>query len=516
MAGDVAPDDVQRAPLLTWVLSKTGFRESPFVYEGGNSSLVCEWRNHATRRRHHGCRGRTTRHPEPCFPAGDHPVRQRRDRFPDGAASDWRPELSGERARLQRQLAELDRAGSCAHPIRIAAVHEGAADKDRVLLVSCKDRRSSVCPACSYTYKGDAWQVVATGMRGGKGVTSDVGIRPRVFLTLTAPSFGPVHTCGPRGAPSRPCRRSHQTRCRHGVSAECRAHHDVDDPLLGQPICAACFDYVGAVLWNATVLALWRRTANRLARALGRRCDNGRDDIRLSYVKPAEFQRRGLVHLHVVFRVDGGDGPDASPPAWVAPEMVIDDLEGVVPHVSTTVTTPTGPSTIGWGAQMVATPIAGTSEDDNDRHLAVAAYVAKYATKTADAAGSLDRRIKAWADIALLDANDHQKRLVATAWRLNGVAGLEKLGLRRCANTFGYRGHVVTKSRMYSTTFSALRGARAEFQRTHGAAALVGDDVHFGYAGRGYDDPATGFLAYHLTRLATMPGSAPTDKDGAS
>ena len=31
-------------------------------------------------------------------------------------------------------------------------------------------------------------------MRGGKGVPESVAERPLVFLTLTAPSFGPVHS----------------------------------------------------------------------------------------------------------------------------------------------------------------------------------------------------------------------------------------------------------------------------------------------------------------------------------
>ena len=421
--------------------------------------------------------------------------------------------MSGTRERLRRQLSELDRAGSCAHPIRIAAVREGSPEQDRLLLVSCKDRRASVCPACSHTYKGDAWQVVATGMQGGKGVTPEVGAHPRVFLTLTAPSFGPVHSRDPRATTSRPCHRGRRDRCRHGLPSDCPVHHREDDPLLGQPICVACFDYVGAVLWNANVSALWQRTAKRLERVLERRGEIGDAGLRLSYVKAAEFQRRGLVHLHVVLRIDGDDGPEECPLPWVTPDVVIDELGAIVPQVSTSVATPSGPALIGWGAQMAVTAIEATSEDD-DRHLAIAAYVAKYATKTADATGALAHRIKKAADIDRLDLTDHQRRLVATAWKLSSVPGLEELGLRRCAHAFGFRGHVVTKSRMYSTTFTALREARAEFQRTHGATALEGDDLHFGYAGRGYDDPATGLLAYHLARIATMPGGPPTDTKG--
>jgi hypothetical protein len=139
--------------------------------------------------------------------------------------------------------------------------------------------------------------------------------------------------------------------------------------------------------------------------------------------------------------------------------------------------------------------------------MAVAAYVAKYATKTADSAGVLARRVRTASEIGQLSITHHQRRLVETAWRLAAHPGLSELGLRRCAHAFGYRGHVVTKSRQYSTTFSALRSARAEYRRNTGTD--LSDEevpVRFGYAGRGYDDPDTGLLAFHLARLATQPG----------
>jgi len=37
-------------------------------------------------------------------------------------------------------------------------------------------------------------QLVAAGIRGGKGVDPDVTEHPQLFVTLTAPSFGAVHT----------------------------------------------------------------------------------------------------------------------------------------------------------------------------------------------------------------------------------------------------------------------------------------------------------------------------------
>ena len=244
--------------------------------------------------------------------------------------------------------------------------------------------------------------------------------------------------------------------------------------------------------------------------------DVGSDGLRLSYVKAAEFQRRGLVHLHVVLRADGNEGPQAPPPPWLSTGALIAALGQVVPEVTTSVPGLAGspPSQIHWGDQIVATELlAGTA--DNDAHLAVAAYVAKYATKTADSTGALAYRIRRYSEIARLPVNEHQRRLVETAWTLGGRSELADLRLRRCAHAFGYRGHMVTKSSRYSTTFSALRAVRADYQRAQGEPVTNPDEVvHYGFAGRGYDEPGLGMLAFHLASLATTPGEEPVEKVG--
>ena len=65
---------------------------------------------------------------------------------------------------------------------------------DGVLYVPCGDRRASVCPPCAETYRADTYQLIRAGLAGGKGVPPSVASHPAVFATLTAPSFGPVHT----------------------------------------------------------------------------------------------------------------------------------------------------------------------------------------------------------------------------------------------------------------------------------------------------------------------------------
>ena len=65
-------------------------------------------------------------------------------------------------------------------------------------------------------------------------------------------------------------------------------------------------------------------------------------------------------------------------------------------------------------------------------------------------------------DVERLRVRPHVRRFVECAWRLGGYRHLQPLRLRRWAHSLGFRGHCFTKSRRYSTTFTALRQARHE------------------------------------------------------
>ena len=75
--------------------------------------------------------------------------------------------------------------GACGRP---------TTEPDGVLRKACGNRREAVCPPCAERYRQDAYHLIAAGPRGGKGVPDTVAEHPAVFVTLTAPSFGPVHT----------------------------------------------------------------------------------------------------------------------------------------------------------------------------------------------------------------------------------------------------------------------------------------------------------------------------------
>jgi uncharacterized Zn-finger protein len=265
----------------------------------------------------------------------------------------------GDRVRegkLEAWLYRLGRVGDCRRPVRLFGhtrrmtaagprVFGSRLEPDGVLLKACGDRREAACPGCAHTYRGDAWQLIAAGLRGGKGVPDSAASHPRVFATLTAPSFGPVH--GQRPGPDGTPRVCHPTGpdgvCEHGRPCRCPLVHAVDDPVLGAPLCLDCTDLVGQVLWNNAASELWRRVPIylrlELAGRLGLTEAELKQRVRVAFVKVAEFQARGTVHLHAILRADGVPGPDQDPadlippPAELTAEVLADAVRAAVTRV---------------------------------------------------------------------------------------------------------------------------------------------------------------------------------------
>ena len=236
-------------------------------------------------------------------------------------------------ARWERQLATT---GNCANPVRLrgridaidratgekATIYDTASEPGGVLRIPCGNRREDICPPCSDVYKGDARQIIRAGLTGGKGIPESVATHPCVFATLTAPGVGPVHTIRTsrrgRRLACRPRRDAHQRRCPHGRDLSCARHHREDDPRLGTPMCPDCYDYTGHVLFNALAPELWRRFTiylpRQLARLAGITQRQLRREVRVRFVKVAEYQHRGIIHYHTVIRLDTpGDSHQPSP-----------------------------------------------------------------------------------------------------------------------------------------------------------------------------------------------------------
>jgi hypothetical protein len=384
-------------------------------------------------------------------------------------------------------------AGYCAHPIRLAGrveqadrqtgelrtVYDSGREPDGVLLKGCGNRRASVCPSCSATYQADSFQLLAAGLRGGKGVPDSVAEHPRLFVTFTAPSFGKVHSRKAQGRLVLPCHPHRQgATCPHGNRDGCWQRHEQEDPRLGEPLCPGCYDSEAQVLWNALAPELWRYTTTYLDRALARLVGVSEAELRrlarVSYAKVAEFQRRGAIHFHAVIRLDAATVCRC--PACLAPPpstFTAGLLELALRETVTAVRVPCPPLDDGrpryarWGDQLDVRNI--TKSDGQAGELSaeqVAGYVAKYATKATESFGSgLDRRLSA-DDLARLDnLPAHVAELVRACWELGARPSLGRLRLRAWAHMLGFRGHWSTKSRRYSTTMTTLRRARVTYAK---------------------------------------------------
>ena len=306
-------------------------------------------------------------------------------------------------------------------------------------------------------YKRDARQLVRAGLAGGKGIPETVTAHPCAFATLTAPSFGPVHSRRMRGKtvlPCRPRRDAKTRRCPHGRDISCPTRHVEDDPRLGQPMCPDCYDYTAAVLFNAWAGKLWRRFTTYLPRHLGRRLGitqkRLRALVRVRYVKVAEYQARGVVHFHAVIRLDAPGDDYQPPPPGIDAAMLCDAVRAAAAAVRIAQPDGTGTNiTLGFGAPQ-GTDVRPIRRDDLTgtgkplNHQAVANYIAKYATKTLTAPGVPAQRLRHLVDIEHLRCPAHYKRMITAAWQLGGKCQTGDPRFRQWAHMLGYGGHFLT------------------------------------------------------------------------
>jgi hypothetical protein len=420
--------------------------------------------------------------------------------------------------------AQLRSSGYCARPVRLRGrietcdghgqrrVWSTDTEPDGVLRKACGNRREAVCAPCAERYRGDAYQLIAAGLRGGKDVPDTAAEHPAVFVTLTAPSFGAVHTrpLGRDGKPQRCRPRRDAPTCEHGVRLSCARVHDDDDPCLGEPICQECFDHAGAVIWNNALGELWRRTVpvylpRTLARSLGMTQKRLRELVRVSYAKVAEYQRRGLVHLHAVIRLDRAmpayRAEEFRPPdERFTVELLGDAIRETVDVVSAPLPHELGGGRVRWGDELDIRSLG-----DGQGRGEVAGYLAKYATKSTEQAGGVLHSVTEY-EVDELPVREHVRAYLREAFELHADPALADRRFGPCAHALGYRGHCLTKSRRYSTTFKALREARERhvheqiLARSRDAAqrAIAGATeriASFEYVGQGHLTAADAFLA---------------------
>jgi hypothetical protein len=237
-------------------------------------------------------------------------------------------------------------------------------------------------------------------------------------------------------------------------------------------MCGDCYDYTAAVLFNAYAGDLWRRFITYLPRHLARLAGVTQKElfsqVRIRFVKVAEYQARGVVHFHAVIRLDA-PGEDYQPPH---PGYTADLLCDAIDQAAVAVALPIGCGDqavmLGFGAQTDRRPLrrdtivaTGTPLDA----AAVANYIAKYATKTLNAPGVPDTRIQHASEIGGLRCSAHYRAMITTAWDLGARQATGDARFRAWAHMLGYGGHFLTKSRRYSVTFGQLRAARTDHRR---------------------------------------------------
>jgi hypothetical protein len=109
------------------------------------------------------------------------------------------------------------------------------------------------------------------------------------LLTLTAPSFGPVH-------------RVPKVEGERVKVCGCSVRHLVTDAdLRGVPLDLDLYDYAGLVAWNRDSGLLWDRTRRRLR--------DRWESVEFFIVR--EWQDRGALHVHVLVRIARFEAPSA-------------------------------------------------------------------------------------------------------------------------------------------------------------------------------------------------------------
>ncbi|WNM41685.1 plasmid replication initiator protein RepSA [Micromonospora halotolerans] len=425
----------------------------------------------------------------------------------DPAADGWvrghdpRTVASG-RARAQdpdypEWLGHVRAAASCKHPIRLAGqIHVNDADGNRMATIDtedmpdgaiytpCGNRRASVCPSCAEVYRRDTFHLIKAGLQGDRWGLPPLHEHIAIFLTATAPSFGPVHHrvvkihaadcrrkdgCTCRASVCHPFGRT----CPHGVDLRCGDRHKAADHQLGQPLCLDCYDHVGQVVWNHEAPELWRRTIQQVDRELRRLGRTHGVDLRRRYIKVYEFQVRGVIHYHALIRLDGynPDCPAAivPPPAAITRQMFADSVQAA--FVKTAYTSAPHPANgdrgwrIAWGDKGL--DLKHVNAPGSEVNLAqITGYIAKYVTKSTEVTGLSLRRVDDLSVQVHGDPATHLGRLIRACWDIGEHPDYTRL--RRWAHQFGYGGHITTKSRAFSVTLGFIRMQRTIWRRTEG------------------------------------------------
>lgn len=156
------------------------------------------------------------------------------------------------------------------------------------ITVDCGTRFQADCPHCAEIYAKRTHIIISSGL------PTNVFDSAAFLLTLTAPSFGPVH----RPAWTKKAKHNAQKQRRKVYETRCPCGHkhtpgtDSANHFVGAPLDPATYDYTGQVAFN--------RISVKLFDSLKRSMKHEFPDFDLQHMRIAEPQRRGAVHFHTV------------------------------------------------------------------------------------------------------------------------------------------------------------------------------------------------------------------------
>lgn len=366
-------------------------------------------------------------------------------------------------------------SGYCAHPIHLTRTTAG---QTSTIYARCENRRATACPACSDLYALDTWHIVTGGL-----TPEHLTDATAVFVTLTAPSFGAVHT-NHADDPARSCRPASKGACTHGTPTGCRISHQSGDPAAGSPLCTDCYDYEKHVLTTWWFPTLWNRYTRTLRRLAARQAPG----VKVSFVKVMEMQARLAPHYHAILRANHEPGAPG-----IAPDTLMTLAAAAASMIRVEVPSTSGTTALRFGVQVDVQPL--THEEQTRR---VGGYLAKYVTKGITSA-ALPARIPP-ANIDLLPIPEHHKHVVSALARLATLLPDDYAGMVDRLGTFGWRGHTTTKSRTFSTTMTAQKRHRAAWRAARNTEPGHGfepdaDDADWEYARSGHKTPGHRYLA---------------------
>lgn len=329
----------------------------------------------------------------------------------------------------------------------------------RTINKPCGTRLAERCLHCSQVYAADARSVFNGGVESDDELASHF-----TFVTLTAPGadvFGRSHQRVTRSVAGkgRGGKRRKSPKKIVVIRCGCGHRHRQDDAILGTPIDPSTYRYDLAADFNASSSRLLSITLQRLSRAMYPKkgaSDSGERQS-LKYARVAEFQKRGLIHFHILIR-------DAVPAGML--ETIVrggkDEANNVViPAVRHGVWE--------WGKQVDVKVI-----DSKDRDK-VGYYLRKlisYSTKSTDSAasGTVEHRGK-MQSAALRGCSCEAGRHCARGRRGEAKTNTyhTKMADKFCRrhqlayNGWGFRGHVLAISRTWGMTFKEVRKRRSDF-----------------------------------------------------